>query len=63
MAKAIAVEAAGKAASHALQILGGQGLLPEASVERLIRDAKNLEICVGTPEALRLAIASAVLKD
>jgi len=63
MAKAIAVEAAGKAASHALQILGSKGLLPEASVERLIRDAKNLEICVGTPESLRLAIASAILKD
>jgi alkylation response protein AidB-like acyl-CoA dehydrogenase len=63
MAKTTAVEAAGKSAAYALQILGAKGLLPEASVERLVRDAKSLEICAGTPDSLSLAIASAVLND
>ncbi|MGM9987983.1 MAG: acyl-CoA dehydrogenase family protein [Bacillaceae bacterium] len=56
-AKLFATEMATKAANEALQIHGGYGYMKESGVEKLIRDAKLLEIGEGTSEIQRLVIA------
>ncbi|MBN2574899.1 MAG: acyl-CoA dehydrogenase family protein [Deltaproteobacteria bacterium] len=63
MAKLVASEAASRAASDAVQILGGNGCLCDYPVERCFRDAKVTEIYEGTSEIQRLGIASALLKE
>lgn len=63
MAKLLASEAASRATSDAVQILGGNGCLAEFPVERYFRDAKVTEIYEGTTEMQRLGIASNLLKD
>jgi isovaleryl-CoA dehydrogenase len=47
----------------AIQILGGYGYTREFPVERMMRDAKLMEIGAGTNEILRLIIARAMLGD
>ena len=44
-----------------LQVLGGNGYSREFHVERLVRDAKLLEIGEGTNEILRMVIGGTVL--
>jgi butyryl-CoA dehydrogenase len=63
MAKLVASEAASRAASDAVQVLGGNGCLADYAVERHLRDAKVTEIYEGTSEIQRLGIASALLKE
>ena len=63
MAKLVASEAASRAASDAVQVLGGNGCLVDYAVERHFRDAKVTEIYEGTSEIQRLAIATALLKE
>lgn len=55
-AKVFASEMATKAALDAIQVLGGYGYIREFPVERLMRDAKLLEIGGGTSEILRNVI-------
>lgn len=62
-AKVFASETATRNANRALQILGGTGYMREAGVERLLRDAKILEIGEGTSEIQRLVIARQLLKE
>ena len=57
MAKLYATEAAFRAANEAVQIHGGNGYMADYPVERLLRDAKLLEIGEGTSEIQRLVIA------
>jgi len=63
MAKLVASEVASRAASDAVQILGGNGCLADYPVERHFRDAKVMEIYEGTSEFQRLGIASVLLKE
>ncbi|WP_088810543.1 MULTISPECIES: acyl-CoA dehydrogenase family protein [Listeria] len=62
-AKVFASETATRNANRALQILGGTGYMRDAGVERLLRDAKILEIGEGTSEIQRLVIARQLLKE
>jgi isovaleryl-CoA dehydrogenase len=55
-AKVFASETATKVALDAIQVLGGYGYIREFPVERLMRDAKLLEIGGGTSEILRNVI-------
>jgi isovaleryl-CoA dehydrogenase len=55
-AKIFASEMATRTALDAIQVLGGYGYIREFPVERLMRDAKLLEIGGGTSEILRSII-------
>jgi alkylation response protein AidB-like acyl-CoA dehydrogenase len=56
-AKLYATEAASRAANDSLQILGGYGYLRDYPVERMLRDARLMEIGEGTSEVQRIVIA------
>jgi len=56
-AKLYATEAASRAANNSLQILGGYGYLRDYPVERIVRDARLMEIGEGTSEVQRIVIA------
>lgn len=56
-AKLFASETAFRASNQAIQIHGGYGYMREYEVERLLRDAKLMEIGEGTSEIQRLVIA------
>lgn len=56
-AKLFASEMAFRCANQAIQIHGGYGYMREYEVERMLRDAKLLEIGEGTSEIQRLVIA------
>ncbi|MDP9264786.1 MAG: acyl-CoA dehydrogenase family protein [Chloroflexota bacterium] len=62
MAKVYASEAASRAANSSLQILGGYGYLRDYPVERIVRDARLMEIGEGTSEIQRIVIARDVLR-
>ncbi|MCL4154062.1 UNVERIFIED_CONTAM: hypothetical protein GTU68_042001 [Idotea baltica] len=57
MAKCFATDAAMKISTDAVQLLGGAGYLADYGVERLMRDAKMLQIVEGTNQIQRLLIA------
>lgn len=61
--KLYASEASVKATLDAIQILGGYGYMREFKVERLMRDAKLVEIGGGTSQIQRLIIAREVFKQ
>jgi len=56
-AKLHAAQMATKVALDAIQILGGYGYTREFPVERMMRDAKLIEIGAGTNEIMRVIIA------
>lgn len=62
MAKLFASETAMRATNQAIQIHGGYGYMREYEVERLLRDAKLMEIGEGTSEIQRIVIARQLLK-
>lgn len=57
MAKISASEAAVRAADEAVQIFGGYGYMRDYPVEKLLRDAKAMEILEGANEILRYVVA------
>ncbi|WP_307891651.1 acyl-CoA dehydrogenase family protein [Bacillus swezeyi] len=59
-AKLFASEMAVRACNQAIQIHGGYGYMREYGVERMLRDAKLMEIGEGTSEIQRLVIARQV---
>ncbi len=61
MAKLYASELAMRATTRAVQLHGGYGYTSEYPVERMMRDAKILEIGEGTSEVQRLVIARHLL--
>ena len=60
MAKLAASEAALRAADRAMRILASAGYRRGTTAERLLRDARALEIVAGTSEAQRMIIAAQV---
>lgn len=63
MAKLYASEVAEKAASEAVQILGGYGFIKDYPVEKFYRDVKLLTIGEGTSEIQRIVIARELLES
>ena len=63
MAKLAAAEAAQRAADRAMRIFASAGYRRGTTVERLLRDARALEIVAGTSEAQRMIIAAQVAAD
>jgi acyl-CoA dehydrogenase len=62
MAKATAADLAMRAATDAVQILGGYGYNTEYPVEKLMRDAKIFQIYEGTSQIQRLIIAKEIFE-
>jgi acyl-CoA dehydrogenase len=60
-AKAFGADAAMQTAIDAVQVFGGNGYVKEYPVEKLMRDAKVLQIYEGTAQIQRLVIARHVL--
>lgn len=63
MAKLYASESASRAANAALQVLGGYGYMRDQPVERIVRDARLMEIGEGTSEIQRVVIARDLLRS
>jgi len=61
MAKCLGSDAAMRNALEALQIFGGYGYMKDYPVEKLVRDAKLLQIYEGTNEIQRLVISRDVI--
>jgi alkylation response protein AidB-like acyl-CoA dehydrogenase len=62
MAKKFATDAAMRAASEGVQLLGGYGYLEDYPMARYFRDAKAGQIYEGTNEIMRLIIARELLR-
>ena len=62
MAKYYAADVAMETAVDALQIMGGSGYMRDYPVEKLMRDAKILQIYEGTNQVQRMVIAKELLK-
>ncbi len=62
-AKFFASDAAMQNAIEAVQIMGGYGYIKEYPAEKLMRDAKLLQIYEGTNEVQRLVAGGAILKE
>ena len=63
MAKAFASDVAMKVTTDAVQIYGGMGYTKWHPVEKLMRDAKVIQIYEGTAQIMRLIIAKQLLKE
>ncbi|HEX2879476.1 MAG TPA: acyl-CoA dehydrogenase family protein, partial [Polyangiaceae bacterium] len=61
-AKAFGADAAMQSAVDAVQVFGGNGYVRDYPVEKLMRDAKVLQIYEGTSQIQRIVIAKALLK-
>jgi acyl-CoA dehydrogenase len=61
-AKCFATDTAMRAATDAVQIFGGNGYTKEYPVEKLMRDAKLMQIYEGTNQIQRVVIARELLK-
>lgn len=61
-AKAFGADAAMRCSTDAVQILGGYGYTKEYPVEKLMRDAKLLQIYEGTSQIQRVVIARRLLE-
>ena len=61
MAKCYSADVAMKVTTDAVQIMGGYGYMKEYPVEKMMRDAKLLQIYEGTNQIQRLVIANSVL--
>ena len=62
-AKAFSADATMRITTDAVQIFGGYGYMKEYPVEKLMRDAKLLQIYEGTSQIQRVVIARNLLKD
>ena len=62
-AKRFAADIAMKVATDAVQIFGGYGYTRDYPVEKLMRDAKLIQIYEGTSQIQRLVIARELLRD
>ncbi len=61
MAKMTAARMAVEVADEAIQLFGGYGYMTEQEVERYYRDAKTIELCLGTRESQKDRIADLVI--
>jgi len=62
-AKCFATDSAMRVTTDAVQIFGGNGYTKEYPVEKLMRDAKLMQIYEGTNQIQRLVIARELLKE
>jgi acyl-CoA dehydrogenase len=56
-AKRLAADTAMKVATDAVQVYGGHGFIKDYPVEKLMRDAKIMQLYEGTSQIQRLVIA------
>ena len=61
MAKVVATDVAMKTTTDAVQMMGGYGYMKEYPVEKMMRDAKLLQIYEGTNEIQRHVISLEIL--
>jgi alkylation response protein AidB-like acyl-CoA dehydrogenase len=62
MAKFIASDTAMKVTTDAVQIMGGYGYMKDYPVERMMRDAKLIQIYTGTNQIMRVVTAREIFK-
>jgi acyl-CoA dehydrogenase len=62
-AKCFATDSAMRITTDAVQVFGGNGYTREYPVEKLMRDAKLMQIYEGTNQIQRLVIAREILKE
>lgn len=63
MAKVFATDVGMRVATNAVQVMGGSGYMREYPVEKMMRDAKILQIYEGTNQIQRNVIGQAIIKD
>ncbi len=63
MAKFIASDTAMKVTTDAVQIMGGYGYMKDFPVERMMRDAKLIQIYTGTNQIMRLVTAREIFRS
>jgi alkylation response protein AidB-like acyl-CoA dehydrogenase len=63
MAKFIASDTAMRVTTDAVQVMGGYGYMKDFPLERMMRDAKLIQIYTGTNQIMRLVTARELLKD
>jgi acyl-CoA dehydrogenase len=62
-AKCFSTDMAMKVTTDAVQVFGGNGYTKEYPVEKLMRDAKLMQIYEGTNQIQRLVIARELMKE
>lgn len=60
MAKFLASDTAMKVTTDAVQVMGGYGYMKDFPVERMMRDAKLIQIYTGTNQVLRMVAARSI---
>ncbi len=63
MAKTYATDVGMRVTTNALQIMGGSGYMKEYPVEKMMRDAKILQIYEGTNQIQRNVIGQAIIRE
>jgi alkylation response protein AidB-like acyl-CoA dehydrogenase len=63
MAKFVASDTAMKVTTDAVQVMGGYGYMKDYPVERMMRDAKLIQIYTGTNQIMRLVTAREIFKE
>ena len=63
IAKVYATDMAMRVTTNAVQVMGGSGYMREYPVEKMMRDAKILQIYEGTNQIQRNVIAQALIKE
>jgi alkylation response protein AidB-like acyl-CoA dehydrogenase len=63
MAKLFATDVAMRVTTNALQVMGGSGYMREYPLEKMMRDAKILQIYEGTNQIQRNVIGQALIKE
>ena len=63
MAKLFATDVAMKVTTDAVQVMGGSGYMKEYPVEKMMRDAKILQIYEGTNQIQRNVVALDMIKE
>ena len=63
MAKLFATDTAMKVTTDAVQVMGGAGYMKEYPVEKMMRDAKILQIYEGTNQIQRTVVGLDMIKE
>ncbi len=63
MAKLLASDTAMKVTTDAVQVLGGYGYMKDYPVERMMRDAKLIQIYTGTNQIMRFVAGREIFKE
>jgi alkylation response protein AidB-like acyl-CoA dehydrogenase len=62
MAKFVASDTAMRVTTDAVQVMGGYGYMKDYPVERMMRDAKLIQIYTGTNQIMRVVAAREIFK-